>query len=88
MELQRHSSADNPAVYYQQTEYKRAPAYHHRYPPSEEEMQHWPQQEFIPPLDDRAMYSRRTESESSDDRRAMRVRKNFQLLFVKILNRS
>jgi len=80
MELQRHSSSDNSA-YYQQAEYKRAPTYSHRYPTSEEEMQHWTQQEIIPPPhEDRTMYSRRTESESSDDRRAMRVKMIYFLI--------
>ena len=75
MELQRSSSADN-TVYYQQADFKRAPPYPHRYPTSEEEMHHW-QPDFMPPYDDRVMYGRRTESESSDDRRAMRVGKTF-----------
>ena len=73
MEQQSRNNLDSTGYY--QADMKRAAPYPQRFSTTEDEMHSW-NQDYLPPRDERTMYSRRSESESSDDRRAMRVNSN------------
>ena len=70
MELQRRSSAEDPAYY--PVESKQS-LDNQRFMTPDEELRGWNQDMQSVYGNDNPMYSRRTESESSDDRRIMRV---------------